>query len=316
MAAVAPGWSLATKLIYPGLKAILMRLATLSTVHGPRIAAHRDLDYVDLCATDPALATTMRALIEAGPDALRRAMAAVEKPDAVKIPVRGARHLPPIPNPAKIICIGLNYKDHALEQGAAIPKEPVVFSKFATTLIGHEQPIELPAASPEVDFEAELVAVIGKRGKNLKESEAAAYVAGYMIGHDVSARDWQKKKDGKQWLLGKSFDTFAPTGPWLVTADEVGDSQKLGIRLRLNGQTMQDSNTRELIFSVPHLLAYISQVFTLEPGDLLFTGTPAGVGFARTPPVFLKDGDVVEVEIEKLGLLRNPVVRSAGAAPA
>jgi 2-keto-4-pentenoate hydratase/2-oxohepta-3-ene-1,7-dioic acid hydratase in catechol pathway len=287
-----------------------MRLATLATVHGPRIFALRDLDYLDLGATDPALPPTMKALIEAGPEALARAAAALEKADAVTIPVRGARHLPPIPDPAKIICIGLNYKDHAREQGAPIPKEPVVFSKFASTLIGHEQPIELPAASSEVDYEAELVAVIGRRAKHLTETEAVQQVAGYMIGHDVSARDWQKKKDGRQWLLGKSFDTFAPTGPWFVTADEVGDPHQLGIRLRLNGQTMQESNTRDMIFSVPQLLAYISQVFILQPGDLVFTGTPAGVGFARTPPVFLKSGDVVEIEIERLGLLRNPVVRA------
>lgn len=287
-----------------------MRLATLSTVHGPRLVVHQELDYIDLVATDPSLPRTLRGLLEAGPEGMRRAAAAADKPGAVRIPARGAQHLPPIGDPPKIICIGLNYKDHALEQGAAIPKEPVVFSKFPTTLIGHEQPIELPAASSEVDFEAELVAVVGKRGRPKSAEEAHGFIAGFMIGHDVSARDWQKKKDGKQWLCGKSFDTFGPTGPWFVTADEVGDAHRLSIRLRLNGQTMQDSNTKELIFSVPQLLTYVAQVFTLEPGDLLFTGTPAGVGFARTPPVYLKPGDVVEIEIDKLGLLRNPVMKA------
>ena len=149
---------------------------------------------------------------------------------------------------------------------------------------------------------------MGKRGRHLTEATALRHVAGYTVGHDVSARDWQLKKDGKQWMVGKTFDTFAPIGPELVTADEVADPHALGIRLRLNGQTMQDSNTRQMVFGVGATLAYLSQVFTLEPGDLIFTGTPPGVGFARKPPVYLKDGDVVEVEIDGLGVLRNPVV--------
>lgn len=288
-----------------------MKLATILTVHGMRVVALKDLDCVDLHASDPSLPRTLKGLIEGGPDCLRRAAVAMEKPWSVKIPARGVQFLPPIPDPNKIICIGLNYRDHALEQGAAVPKEPVVFSKFATTLIGHEHAIELPPASSEVDYEAELVVVIGKRGRRIKEADAMEYVAGYMVGHDVSARDWQKKKEGKQWLLGKSFDTFAPTGPWLVTADDVKDPHQLDISLRLNDQVMQESNTSQLIFSIPALLAYITQVFTVEPGDLLFTGTPSGVGFARTPPLFLKAGDVVEVEIQGLGTLRNPVVRGS-----
>ena len=166
----------------------------------------------------------------------------------------------------------------------------------------------LPKVSQEVDYEAELVIVVGKRGRHLTEQQAMEHVAGYMVGHDVSARDWQLKKDGKQWMVGKTFDTFAPVGPALVTADEVPDPHRLPIRLRLNGQTMQDSNTEQMIFGVGPTLAYLSQVFTLEPGDLIFTGTPPGVGFARNPQVFLKPGDVVEVEIQGLGVLRNPVV--------
>src|SRR5262249_8289820 len=160
----------------------------------------------------------------------------------------------------------------------------------------------------EVEYEAGLVVVVGKRGRPRDETDAMSYVAGYTIGHDVSARDWQLKKDGKQWMVGKTFDTFAPTGPHLVTAEEVGDPHNLGIQLRLNGQVMQDSNTKQMIFSVGRVLAYLGQVFTLEPGDLVFTGTPPGVGFARKPPVYLQPGHVVEVEIEKLGVLRNPVV--------
>jgi 2-keto-4-pentenoate hydratase/2-oxohepta-3-ene-1,7-dioic acid hydratase in catechol pathway len=165
----------------------------------------------------------------------------------------------------------------------------------------------LPRVSREVDYEAELVVVIGKRGRYIAEDQARNYVAGYTIGHDVSARDWQLRKPGGQWLAGKTFDTFAPIGPALVTADEIRDPHRLSIELRLNGQVMQRSNTEQMIFTVDKLVAYISQVVTLQPGDLIFTGTPPGVGFARKPPVFLKPGDIVEIEIENLGILRNPV---------
>jgi 2-keto-4-pentenoate hydratase/2-oxohepta-3-ene-1,7-dioic acid hydratase in catechol pathway len=286
-----------------------MRLATIQTPSGPRAAAQRGDAYVDLHATDPSLPATVRGLLELGPEGLRRADEASRRSGAVVHPADRTKLLPPIPDPHKIVCLGLNYRDHAAEGGAPIPKDPVLFSKYATSLIGQGDRIVLPAVSREVDYEAELVVVVGKRGRHLKAEDAAGYVAGYTIGHDVSARDWQMRKDGKQWMVGKTFDTFAPTGPVIVTADEVPDPHELGIRLRLNGQVMQDSNTRELIFRVPTVLAYLSQVFTLEPGDLVFTGTPSGVGFARKPPVFLKDGDVVEVEIDRLGVLRNPVVQ-------
>jgi len=210
--------------------------------------------------------------------------------------------------PGKVICIGLNYKDHAAESGMEPPPEPVVFNKFPQAVIGPDEAIRLPAVCRDVDYEAELVVVIGRRGKHIPRGEALGHVAGYMNGNDVSARDWQIHKPGKQWLLGKTPDTFAPTGPWLVTADEVADSRKLSIKLRLNGQTMQDSSTRELIFGVDELIAYVSQLVMLEPGDLIFTGTPPGVGMARKPPVWLKAGDVCEVEIAGLGVLKNPVV--------
>jgi 2-keto-4-pentenoate hydratase/2-oxohepta-3-ene-1,7-dioic acid hydratase in catechol pathway len=215
--------------------------------------------------------------------------------------------LAPIPNPRKIVCLGLNYRDHAAESGMEPPPEPVLFSKYPTALIGHGADIVLPPVSTQVDYEAELVVVVGRGGRNIPESQARAHVAGYAVGHDVSARDWQLNKPGKQWMAGKTFDTFAPVGPALVTTDEVPDPQALGIRLRLNGQTMQDSNTSELIFGVDAIIAYLSQIFTLEPGDLIFTGTPPGVGMARKPPVWLKPGDVVEVEIDGLGTLRNAV---------
>ncbi len=284
-----------------------MRLATVQTTSGPRAAALRGDRYVDLHATNAAVPPSVRHILEAGPPALAAAADALRRSDAVTLDA-SATLLAPIPDPAKIVCLGLNYRDHASESGATIPREPVLFSKYATALIGHGQSIVLPPVSHEVDYEAELVIVVGKRGRNIAEKDAMGYVGGYTVGHDVSARDWQLKKDGKQWMVGKTFDTFAPTGPHLVTADEVPDPHALGIKLRLNGTTMQDSNTKEMIFRVGWVLSYLSQVFTLQPGDLIFTGTPSGVGFTRKPPVFLKAGDVAEVEIEKLGVLRNPVV--------
>ena len=199
----------------------------------------------------------------------------------------------------------MNYADHARETKAAIPSCPVVFNKFATALLPHEGTVRLPRESQQVDYEAELVLVIGRTGRHIAESDARGHIAAYTCGNDVSARDWQKDKPGGQWLSGKSFDTFAPCGPWMVTADEIPDPGKLGIQLRLNGQVMQDSNTRELIFSVDQLVSYISQFCTLHPGDLIYTGTPSGVGMGRNPPVYLKPGDVTEVEIEGIGVLRN-----------
>jgi 2-keto-4-pentenoate hydratase/2-oxohepta-3-ene-1,7-dioic acid hydratase in catechol pathway len=216
--------------------------------------------------------------------------------------------LAPVPDPRKIICIGLNYRDHAAESGVSPPSEPILFSKYATALIGHGASIVLPAASQEVDYEAELVVVIGRGGRHIARTRGLEHVGGYAVGHDVSARDWQLNKPGKQWMAGKTFDTFAPVGPELVSPDEIPDPHNLGIRLRLNGQTMQNSSTSQLIFQVDELVAYLSGVFTLEPGDLIFTGTPPGVGMARKPPVWLKPGDVVEVEIDHLGTLRNTVI--------
>jgi 2-keto-4-pentenoate hydratase/2-oxohepta-3-ene-1,7-dioic acid hydratase in catechol pathway len=285
-----------------------MRLATLSTPAGPRATVLNGDFYVDLYGTDMSLPSSVRGLLAAGSDALAAAKEAARSPMAVRIPAQAAVLLPPVPNPSKIMCIGLNYRDHALENNRAIPTEPVLFAKFPNALVGHGEPIRLPKVSNKVDYEAELVVVIGKRGRDIAEADALSHVAGYTVGHDVSARDWQFKGEEKQWTIGKTFDTFAPTGPHLVTADEVPDPNKLPIKLRRNGETLQDSNTREFIFPVGPLLAYLSQVLTLEPGDLVFTGTPPGVGVARKPPVFLQPGDDVEVEIDGIGLLRNPVV--------
>jgi 2-keto-4-pentenoate hydratase/2-oxohepta-3-ene-1,7-dioic acid hydratase in catechol pathway len=284
-----------------------MRLATIQTAAGPRAALAQTDRYLDLHAADPGLPTSVVELLAGGPPLLSQARAA-DKPGAAWLSKPAVKLLAPIPNPPKIICIGLNYRDHAAESGAPIPRDPVLFSKYATAIIGPEEAIVLPPVSQEVDYEAELVLVVGKKGRNISVDSAMDYLAGYTVGHDVSARDWQLKKDGKQWMVGKTFDTFAPIGPTIVLKDEVPDPHALGIRLRLNGKTMQDSNTRQMIFSAAQLIAYVSQVFTVQPGDLIFTGTPPGVGFARKPPVFLKAGDVVEIEIDSLGTLRNRVV--------
>jgi 2-keto-4-pentenoate hydratase/2-oxohepta-3-ene-1,7-dioic acid hydratase in catechol pathway len=282
-----------------------MRIVSYQSESGPRVAAVRNGAYVDLNWADPALPAATRAFLALGAEGLRRAAAALAKGAAID---KGSvKLLPAVPDPEKIICIGLNYADHAAESGSPIPSQPVVFSKFLTAARAHGDPIVLPKLSKTVDYEAELVVVIGREGRHIPREQALAHVFGYTCGHDVSARDWQKGSPGGQWLLGKSFDSFAPFGPEIVTADEVGDAGQLDIALRINGQTLQNSNTRQLIFPVDHLVSFLSGIMTLKPGDVIFTGTPPGVGAARKPPVWLKVGDTVEVEIQKIGVLRNQV---------
>jgi acylpyruvate hydrolase len=212
--------------------------------------------------------------------------------------------LPPV-FPGKILAIGRNYVDHAIEGGAAPPKAPLIFNKLTNSLTAHNQPIILPTISSQVDFESELAVVIGRRAKQVTEADALDSVFGYSLINDVSARDLQYG-DG-QWTRGKGLDTFAPLGPFITTRDDVTDVQALKIEGRLNGEVMQSSNTEKMIFTVAYLVSYISQGITLEPGDVIATGTPDGVGIFRKPPVLLKAGDVFEVSIEKLGTLRNPV---------
>jgi acylpyruvate hydrolase len=227
-------------------------------------------------------------------------------PRGLFTPLAKAPLLAPIPKPGKITCVGMNYADHAREQGHEPPKSPIFFLKSSNTICGPGDPIHLPSNSSQVDYEAEFAVVIGKKGNRIPEEKAYDYVAGYMILHDVSARDLQFS-DG-QWYRGKSCDTFAPTGPWIVTRDEIKDPHSLRISLTLNGETMQDSNTSNLIFSVPYLISYLSQSATWEVGDLISTGTPPGVGVFRKPPVFLKSGDTASVTVEGLGTLTNSVV--------
>jgi len=282
-----------------------MRLITYQSDRGPRVAGVRADGCVDLNEADSEVPACIKALLAQGEPGLRRAAAALQKGAAM--PRADLTLMPPVPSPEKIICIGLNYADHAAESGMQPPAEPVVFNKFPTAARAHEQPIRLPHISREVDYEAELVLVIGVGGRHIAQKNARGHIAAYCCGNDVSARDWQLRKPGGQWLLGKSFDTFAPFGPELVTADEVPNPDDLRVQLRRNGQVMQDSRTSQFIFPVDALVAYVSDVCTLSPGDLIFTGTPPGVGFARKPPVFLQGGDTLEVEIEQIGVLRNPV---------
>ena len=290
---------------------LVLRFATIQSSGGPVVVGvHSDSGsekFVDLKAADPGLPATLLGILSS-PGGLDRARAALGEGIKAGRFVTGT-FLAPIPRPPKILCIGLNYRDHAKETNATIPTEPIVFSKFSTAV---NNPGSTDRAAPRLD-KGRLRSGTGRRPRQGGQEHPGrqchgAYVAGYMNGNDVSARDWQTEKPGKQWLLGKTPDTFAPIGPYLVTADEVPDFRKLPIRLQLNGQIMQDSTTAELIFGVEQLIEHISKLVTLEPGDLIFTGTPPGVGVARKPQVFLKAGDKVEIEIGGLGTLSNPVV--------
>ena len=210
--------------------------------------------------------------------------------------------------PPTILCIGLNYRQHAEETGAKIPEHPVLFIKAANALNNPDDPIVIPNIAPgQVDYECELAVVIGKTAKNVPRSEALDYVLGYTCANDVSARRWQKEGGAKQWCRGKSFDTFCPLGPCVVTPDDIPNPNNLKITTTLNGETMQDSTTSDMIFDVPTLISFLSEGTTLLPGTVILTGTPQGVGFARTPPIFLKDGDQVTIDIEGIGALSNPV---------
>jgi 2-keto-4-pentenoate hydratase/2-oxohepta-3-ene-1,7-dioic acid hydratase in catechol pathway len=263
---------------------------------------------IDLAAADPALAADPRALLS-GDRIARLAAVAAQAPETARIPLAGVTLAAPVPRPEKIICIGLNYRDHAEETGEPLPSRPTVFAKFPNALTGPYAPIVIPEASSAVDYEAELGVVIGRRARAVPEAEALSVVGGYLAFNDVSARDVQHWSS--QWTLGKTFDSFAPAGPFLVTADEVPDPQKLAIETRVNGVTRQHSSTANMIFTVARLIAILSSVMTLEPGDIIATGTPGGIGAAQDPPRFLAGGDVVEVDIEGIGCLRNPVVAAS-----
>jgi acylpyruvate hydrolase len=274
----------------------------------------------------PTLPPTLLELLAAGDRAMRAARAALtyasepQNLDALArlglaTPVEQTNFLPPVPRPGKIICLGRNYRAHAEELGNQPPDYPVLFAKFANALVGHQHPIVLPAVSTQVDYEAELGVVIGRRGKAIPREKAMDYVAGYTPFNDISVRDFQRRT--VQWLQGKTFDSTGPVGPALVTFDEIADPHALDITLRLNGEVMQHSNTNQMIFDVPTIISYISQILTLEPGDLIATGTPSGVGAGRDPQVWLTPDDVVQVEIAQVGVLENRVeAPEAGEADA
>jgi acylpyruvate hydrolase len=254
---------------------------------------------IDLRAADPSLPPALK---DALPSLRDRATAE----GTGTTPLADLELLPVICDPQKIICIGVNYADHAAETGAEPPPYPTVFAKFANALIAHGDPIVLPAASAKPDYEGELAVVIGRAGKHISEDDALAHVAGYTAMNDVSARDFQNHTS--QWVIGKTPDTFAPLGPVLVTAAEVPDPQQLTLRTTVSGEVLQEASTADMLFPVRRLIAYLSQVMTLQPGDVIATGTPSGIGAARTPPRFLRRGDTVTVTIDGLTELTNPVV--------
>ncbi|EGD83290.1 fumarylacetoacetate hydrolase domain-containing protein 2B [Salpingoeca rosetta] len=263
-------------------------------------------DIVDVTATDKTIPATTLDVLRGGDAVIERVRAAVESKANV-IKAADAVIKAPIYDCEKVICIGMNYVDHCTEQNLPVPKEPLVFSKFASSIADPGADIIKAPVVEKLDFEVELAVVIGKEAHRVKAAEAMEYVAGYTVAHDVSARDWQLEKNGGQWLIGKTFDTFAPIGPAIVTRDDLADPHNLGIRCRVNGETMQDSNTNQLVFKTETIIEWITQFVTLKPGDIILTGTPPGVGCFRKPPVWLKDGDVVEVEIDSIGCISNTV---------
>jgi len=288
-----------------------MKLVTFRHNHTTRIGAliqrEGQNSILDFTQAAPRLPDTMLQFLAMGQPALETAHEAIDNAaESSLIPGSQVRLLAPDPRPGKIICVGLNYVDHAEEGGREIPEYPTIFSKYHNTVIGPGDPIVIPRVSSKIDFEVELAVVIGKKARYVEEEGALDYVAGYTALNDVTARDFQRLPS--QWTVGKSFDTFAPMGPAIVTRDEITDPGSLDISLQLNGQTMQSSNTSKLIFSIPHLIRFLTQAMTLEPGDIISTGTPAGVGVFRDQQIFLKPGDEVKLLIESIGELTNPVI--------
>ena len=287
-----------------------LRLCTFSSGGKQRLGADVHAGIVDLRAVDPSLPATMLELLQAGAPALDRARQAAERARPAHVVRReDVTLLPPVANPAKIICIGLNYRDHAAEVGMELPEHVTVFAKWPNTLIGDGAPIVIPAESHRVDYEAELAFVIGARAHHVDEADAYDYVAGYTCFNDVSVRDYQMRTS--QWTLGKVWDTHGPCGPVLVTRDEIPDPHTLRISCSIDGEVLQDSSTSQLVFGIPQLVAELSSLMTLEPGDIVATGTPAGVGTSRNPKRWIRPGERVRVAIEGIGALENPAVAAA-----
>jgi len=284
-----------------------MRLASLGAIGAERPCVLLDDAYaLDVGRADSTLPRSWRSIFAADClDVVSSLVAHVRPNHAAVRALAGERFGPPIPDASKIVCIGLNYADHAAEQNKPLPETPLLFAKATTALAGHGDPIVLPPIEPRVDIEAELAFVIGRTARHVRAADADAYIAGYMCFNDVSGR--MAQFDDKQWFRGKSFDGFAPCGPWLVTRDEIADPHELAIQSTVDDFVLQRSNTNQLVHRVPQLVEYITRSMTLLPGDIVATGTPAGVGVFRNPPRFLSAGQVVTVTIELLGSLRNPV---------
>jgi 2-keto-4-pentenoate hydratase/2-oxohepta-3-ene-1,7-dioic acid hydratase in catechol pathway len=282
-----------------------MKLCTFRQAGATGLGVVLEDGVVDLAAAAPELPREMTALLAAGEPALRRAASAAANARA-RLPLDSLPLAAPILRPPKFLGIGLNYADHAAEAGLEPPKLPTVFNKQSTCVTGPRDPIHLPRVSQALDYEGELGFVVGRRCRHVPRARAHEAIAGYLVVNDVSVRDWQLRVP--TWTMGKSFDTHGPLGPWLATPDEVGDPHGLRLRTWVNGELRQDSNTKNLIFDCFALVEHLSTAFTLEPGDVVATGTPGGVGIAMKPPRLLRAGDVVRVEIEGLGALENPVV--------
>ena len=286
-----------------------MRLVTFAHASGPRIGVRLGDVLVDLSLAAPGLPRTMRALLALGDAGLQAAaQAAAVAGTECQLRFSSVRLLPPVPDPGKILCVGLNYVDHAIEvDPKSLPEHPVFFARMATTLIGHDAPLVRPLVSRMLDYEGEVAAVIGIGGRNIPREAALAHVAGYALFNEASVRDYQFRTS--QWFLGKNFDDTGAFGPELCTTDEL-PLGACGLRLSttVNGEIMQEASTSEMLFPVELLVATLSEAMTLSPGDVIVTGTPSGVGFALTPPRYLKPGDMVEVALEGYGVLRNPVI--------
>jgi acylpyruvate hydrolase len=284
-----------------------MRLLAFDDGGTARLGVLLGQSVVDLARAAPELPRDLVGLIRGGAGAMSAAAEAAHraKPEAMR-PLPGLRYRLPLETAGKIICLGLNYVDHAAEGGHAKPEYPSLFLRCNTSLVAHGEAIWRPKASSKLDYEAELVAVVGRRARHVKAAEALAYIAGYSCFNDASLRDYQRKTS--QWTIGKNFERTGGFGPWFVTADELPPGAAgLSIQSRLNGKVMQNANTSDMIFPVAETVALLSACLTLEPGDLLVMGTPAGVGYARTPPVWMQPGDTIDIAIEGVGVLTNPI---------
>lgn len=288
-----------------------MKLVTFTHAGSTRIGIVDGEDVVDLSSAAPELPHDMLAFLEAGSDAMQVANAAIG--DCHRISLADVHLEAPIARPPKFLAVGLNYADHVAESGLDTPEHPMIFNKQSTCITGPTDPVHVPKVSHVLDYEGELGFVIGRHARHVSRDDAADYIAGYTVVDDATVRDWQFRTP--TWTLGKSFDTHGPIGPWIVTTDELPNPHQLALRTYVNDELRQESNTKQLIFDCFHLVEYLSTAFTLEPGDIIATGTPSGIGLAHKPPKILKAGDVVRVEIDGIGHIENPIIDEPDDTP-